>query len=128
MSALTQNQALSALLFLYREVLHKDLDWLQCVVRARRPTSLPVVLTREEVGAVLGYLQGMPWLMVSLLYGAGLRLIECVRLRVKDGDLFRNEITVREGKGRKDRATMLPARLKGPITVFIESSSQYTYG
>ncbi|HVS12579.1 MAG TPA: integron integrase [Thermoanaerobaculia bacterium] len=114
-SASTQNQALSALLFLYRHVLELDLPWLDQVVRARRPQRLPVVLTRSEVLSLLAQLQGTTWLMASLLYGSGLRLMECARLRVKDLDLERREITVREGKGRKDRRTMLPAPLLEPL-------------
>jgi site-specific recombinase XerD len=107
-SASTQNQALAALLSLYRQVLAQDFGWLDDVVRAKRTPRLPVVLTREEVKAILGALRGREWLMVMLLYGTGLRLRECLSLRVKDIDFGRNEITVREGKGRKDRRTMLP--------------------
>jgi integron integrase len=108
-SASTQNQALSALLFLYREVLQQELPWVDNVRRAKRPRRLPVVLTRDEVAALLAGLQGTPWLMASLLYGAGLRLMECVRLRVQDVDFARREIMVRRGKGNKDRRTTLPA-------------------
>ena len=111
-SASTQNQALSALLFLYQDVLGRKLEWLQGVVRAKRPVRLPVVLTRQEVDAVLVRLRGSHWLMASLMYGAGLRLMECCRLRVKDLDLSRGEITVRDGKGAKDRVTLLPASLR----------------
>ena len=107
-AASTQNQALSALLFLYREVLGVELPWLDDVVRAKRPLRLPVVLTRDEVRAVLQRLDGLPRLMAILLYGAGLRLLECCRLRVKDVDFAMNQITIRDGKGHKDRATMLP--------------------
>jgi len=114
-SASTQNQALAALLFLYREVLAQDFGWLHDLVRAKRTPRLPVVLTREEVKAILGALRGREWLMVMLLYGAGLRLEECLSLRVKDIDLGRNEITVREGKGGKDRRTMLPAAAREPL-------------
>jgi integrase len=110
-AASTQNQALSALLFLYREVLDQPVEWVEDVVRAKRPKKLPVVFTREEVKAVLGHLRGEAWLMASLLYGSGLRLMECVRLRVKDVDFARLQITVREGKGDKDRVTMLPPSL-----------------
>lgn len=105
----TQNQAMSALLFLYREVLQLNLPWLENVRRAKRPKRLPVVLSRDEVASVLAQMDGDAWLMASLLYGAGLRLMECVRLRVKDVDFIRREITVRNGKGGKDRRTMLPA-------------------
>ena len=114
-SASTQNQALSALLFLYRHVLNREVGDLGEVIRARKPTRLPVVMTRAEVKAVLSHLQGDKWLMASLLYGAGLRLMECLRLRVQDIDFARNEITVRDGKGAKDRVTMLPESLKTPL-------------
>jgi len=108
-AASTQNQALSALLFLYREVLAVDLPWLEDVVRAKRPQYLPVVLTRDETRALLQQLNGVPRIMALLLYGAGLRLLECCRLRVKDVDFAANQIVIRDGKGRKDRVTMLPA-------------------
>jgi integron integrase len=111
-SASTQNQALSALLFLYRAVLGLELEWMSTVVRAKRHSRLPVVLSRQEVTALLARLEGLPWLLASLLYGTGLRLSECVRLRVKDVDFQRNEIVVRGGKGQKDRKTLLPASLK----------------
>ncbi len=93
-SASTQNQALAALLFLYREVFGRDPGWLEGIVRAKRPQRLPVVLTRPEVSALLGALNGVNWIMAMLLYGAGLRLRECLRLRVKDIELTRNEIVV----------------------------------
>lgn len=108
----TQNQALAALLFLYSHVLGLDLPWLDTLVRARRPSRIPVVLTRQEVRAVLDHLEGVPRLMATLLYGSGLRLLECCRLRVKDVDLSSSVIVVREGKGNKDRRTMLPAAAK----------------
>lgn len=114
-SASTQNQALSALLFLYRYVLGREIGNLGEVIRARKPRRLPVVMTSEEVKAVLGQLTGDKWLMASLMYGAGLRLMECLRLRVQDIDFSRSEITVRDGKGGKDRLTMLPESLKGPL-------------
>jgi site-specific recombinase XerD len=114
-SSSTQNQALWALLFLYRHVLGRELGNLSNVIRARKPTRLPVVLTREEVKAVLSLLYHDKWLMASLMYGAGLRLMECLRLRVQDIDFARNEITVRDGKGQKDRVTMLPESLKTPL-------------
>jgi integron integrase len=114
-SSSTQNQALSALLFLYRYVLGRELGELGDVIRARRPKRLPVVLTREEVKAVLAQLTGDKWLRASLMYGAGLRLMECLRLRVQDIDFARNEITVRDGKGARDRVTMLPESLKTPL-------------
>jgi integron integrase len=111
-SASTQNQALSALLFLYRHVLDRKVGDLGEVIRARKPHHLPVVMTREEVKAVLRHLHGDRWLMASLMYGAGLRLMECLRLRVQDIDFARNEILIRDGKGAKDRITMLPESLK----------------
>src|SRR5262245_45794760 len=120
-SASTQNQALSALLFLYQEVLDRKLEWLQGIVRAKRPIRLPVVLTRDEVAAILGRLHGACWLMASLMYGVGLRLMEYCRLRVKDLDLERGEITVRDGKGAKDRVTLLPARLRQPLMIHLEN-------
>ena len=100
-AASTQNQALAALLFLYREVLALDLPWMEDVVRAKRPQRVPVVLSRAEVDRLLVMLDGQVWLMASLLYGSGLRLLECLRLRVKDVDFDRNEITVRAGKGKR---------------------------
>jgi integron integrase len=114
-SASTQNQALSALLFLYKQVLGVDLPWLDRIERAKKPQRLPVVWTRVEVAALLGELTGTSWLMASLLYGAGLRLMECVRLRVKDVDFAKAELVVRQGKGGKDRRTMLPAALVAPL-------------
>ncbi len=115
-SASTQNQALSALLFLYRHVIGKEVGDLGHVIRARKPIHLPVVLTRDEVKALLAQLAGDKWLMASLMYGAGLRLMECLRLRVQDIDFSRNEIMVRDGKGAKDRITMLPESLKQPLS------------
>jgi len=114
-SASTQNQALAALLFLYGEVLGMRLPWMQGIVRAKRPVQVPVVLTREEVRALLSQLEGTKWLMASLLYGAGLRLRECLRLRVKDLDFGYRQVVVRDGKGAKDRVTMLPAALIEPL-------------
>lgn len=111
-SAATQNQALSALLFLYREVLEMELPWLEDVVRAKKPARLPTVLTRAETVALLAQVQeGETRLVVQLLYGSGLRLLEALRLRVKDVDLARKELLVRDGKGGKDRVTMIPAQL-----------------
>jgi integron integrase len=107
-AASTQNQALHAILFLYREILGMELDWLTSVVRAKKPVLLPVVLTQDEVRRVLVHLEGVQWLAVMLLYGAGLRLLECLRLRVKDVDFSYRQITVRQGKGNKDRGTVLP--------------------
>jgi integron integrase len=110
-AASTQNQALSALLFLYREVLERDIGWLEGIERVRRPARLPEVLTRDEVRLVFLNLHGSHRLMAGLLYGSGLRLMECVRLRIKDVDFGYLRITVREGKGGKDRVTMLPENL-----------------
>ena len=114
-SASTQNQALNALLFLYHEVLNKSIGYIDGVVHAKRPRRLPVVLTKEEVGRLLGRMDGTPALMAMLLYGAGLRLMDCCRLRVKDLDFSQNQIVVRNGKGEKDRVTMLPAAVKEPL-------------
>jgi len=119
-AASTQNQALSALLFLYREVLGIELPWLDDVVRAKRPLHLPVVLTRDEVRAVIQRLHAAPRLMAILLYGAGLRLLECCRLRVKDVDFATNQIVIRDGKGHKDRTTMLPAAVKAELITHLE--------
>lgn len=119
-AASTQNQALSALLFLYREVLRIQLPWMETMVRAKRSQHVPTVLAREEVQALLAQLEGRPWLLASLLYGTGMRLMECMRLRVKDVDFSRNEITVRDGKGGKDRRTVLPKRLVEPLQREIE--------
>jgi integron integrase len=114
-AASTQNQALSALLFLYKDVLEPDLPWLDGIVRAKRPVRLPVVLTRAEVRAVLDRLDGVPRLIAYLLYGAGLRVLEGCRLRVQDVDFASNQIVVRGGKGEKDRVTMLPAIVKDAL-------------
>jgi len=121
-SASTQNQALSALLFLYREVLGVTLPWLDDLVRARRSQRLPVVLSREEVAAVLAQMAGPTRLMATLLYGAGLRLMECCRLRVKDLDFQRQQLIVREGKGNKDRVTLLPASLHAALRAQVEEA------
>ena len=110
-AAATQNQALAGLLFLYKQVLARDLPWLDDMVRAKRPVRLPVVLSAGEAQSLLSQLKGTPWLMASLLYGSGLRLSECLRLRVKDVDFAYRQILVRDGKGGKDRVTMLPESL-----------------
>ena len=123
-AASTQNQALSALLFLYKEVLEQDLPWLDGIVRAKRPMRLPVVLTREEVHAILSHLRGTPRLMATLLYGAGLRLLECAELRVKDVDFGLNHIVVRNGKGQKDRVTLLSATVKPDLARHLEAVRQ----
>ena len=114
-AASTQNQALSALLFLYQQFLQRKLGFLDNVERAKRPAKLPVVLTKAEAQGVIGQLAGSYRLMGNLLYGSGLRLMECVRLRVKDVDFSYSQITVREGKGGKDRVTMLPQSLHEPL-------------
>ena len=131
-AAATQNQALSAILFLYREVLGMELPWLDKIVRAKRPQRLPVVLTKQEVRSVLEQMSGVYGLMAAMLYGTGMRLMECVRLRVKDVDFERSEILIRDGKGAKDRVTMLPdsvvanlqAHLKWRRSVFNEDKRQ----
>lgn len=114
-SASTQNQAFSAILFLFRAVLKKDLSELKGVERAQNRERIPLVLSREEVRAVLSHLQGTPRVMAELLYGSGLRLMECLQLRVKDVDIPRRQLIVREGKGANDRATMLPQTVIGPL-------------
>jgi len=114
-SASTQNQAFNALLFLYHEVLSKKIGLIDGVVRAKRPQRLPVVLTKDEVKRVLDRMDGAPRLMGLLLYGAGLRLMECCRLRIKDIDFSRNEVVVRSGKGNKDRYTMLPSAVQDSL-------------
>lgn len=119
-SASTQNQALAAILFLYREVLQINLPWMDNVVRAKRSQRLPVVLSVEEVKRLLAAMDGRTWLMASLLYGTGMRLLECLRLRIKDVDFARSEITVRNGKGGKDRRTMLPQSLVTPLLREVE--------
>jgi integron integrase len=118
-TASTQNQALQALLFLYRQVLNVDLPWLDNVTRASRPKRLPVVLTIGEVRSVLAQLDGTPWLVASLLYGSGLRLTEGLKLRVKDLVVERGELIVRGGKGDKDRVTVLPGSIIGPLRMHL---------
>src|SRR5258707_8027218 len=112
--------ALSAILFLYRDVLEQELEWIEGFERAKRPARLPVVLTPAETRAVLAQLEGTKWLMASLLYGSGLRLMECLRLRVKDVDFGYGQILVRDGKGAKDRVTMLPQALIEPLKAHLE--------
>ena len=114
-AAATQHQALSALLFLYKQVLGIDLPWLNEVVRPKRPARLPTVLNEGEVQCLLALMYGVHGLMARLIYGTGLRLTECLRLRVKDVDFSRREVLVRDGKGAKDRVTMLPGSLLGPL-------------
>ena len=114
-AAATQQQALSALLFLYKQVLGIDLPWLDDIVRPKKPARLPTVLNEREVECILSLMEGVHGLMARLIYGTGLRLLECLRLRVKDVDFERREILVRDGKGAKDRVTMLPATLVAPL-------------
>lgn len=123
-AASTQNQALAALLFLYDKVLNHPLGRIEGVVRAHRPRRLPVVLTQQEVRAVLDGLDGTARFVCALLYGSGLRLLECLRLRVKDVDVHRNEILVHDGKGLKDRVTMLPDAVKKPLQAHLEKVRQ----
>ena len=120
-SASTQNQALAALLFLYREVLGRDVAWLDDLVRAKRPKRLPVVLTPAEVDQLLSRMQGTTKLVACLLYGSGLRLLEALTLRIKDVDLSRREIRVRDAKGGRERVTMIPARLLEPLGAHLEA-------
>ena len=134
-SASTQTVALSALLFLYRDVLKQELPYVSDIERARKPKRLPVVFTRDETKRILANLEGTQWLIAALLYGSGLRLMECLRLRVKDIDFTCGQVVVREGKGEKDRLTMLPTKLKQPllrhlqkIKVLHEEDLQAGYG
>lgn len=119
-SASTQNQALSAILFLYEVVVGQRLEWMNAIVRAHRPVRLPVVLSREEVSLVLARLHGPVKLMAALMYGGGLRLLECAELRVKDLDFGRGELLVRDGKGGKDRVTMLPVGLQPALQAHLD--------
>ena len=114
-AASTQNQALNAILFLYRDVLRIKLPWLEDVQRAKKPQRLPVVLTRQEVRVVLAHLEATTWLMAALVYGAGLRLLECLRLRVKDIDFGYQHLLIRDAKGQKDCITLLPQNLTDPL-------------
>jgi integron integrase len=127
-AASTQNQARSALLFLYKEVLGRELPWLDGIQKAKAPVRLPVVLTRDEVGRVLARLEGVHRLIGALLYGTGLRIMEAMRLRVKDVEFARREILVRDGKGNKDRVTMLPVRLVVPLRDQIAHSRELHRG
>ena len=123
-SPATQSQALAALLFLYKQVLGIDLPWMDNVVRAKPRRHIPAVLTTAEVARLLGRMSGREWLMASLLYGTGMRLMECMRLRVKDIDMARNEIVIRDPKFGRDRRTMLPQSLKEPLRLQIEVALQ----
>ena len=118
-SASTQNQALSAILFLYRDILKIELPWLDNVVKAKRPQRMPVVLTRDEVQAVLSHLDGTSGLILRLAYGTGMRILETARVRVKDIDFARNEVMIRDGKGFKDRVTMLPESMTLPLYKYL---------
>lgn len=116
----TQKQAMNAVVFLYKQVLQQDTGDFSGFAQARTPRHLPVVLSRDEVAALLGHMRGMHWMIAALLYGAGLRLAECLSLRVKDIDFGRRIITVRDGKGAKDRAVMLPASVADPLRHHLE--------
>jgi integron integrase len=120
-SSSTQNQALSALLFLYRNVLNQNIDWVEGIVRAKNSERLPVVLTRDEVRAVLDQLDGTPLIMATLLYGSGIRVMECARLRIKDVDFTTNQIIVRGGKGGNDRVTVLPDVVQDQLMAHIKT-------
>ena len=119
-SASTQNQAFNALLFLYHQVLNKDLDDSSNAIHAKKPRRLPTVMTKEEVGRVIGSLEGIHRLMAKLLYGSGLRLMECVRFRAKDIDFRMNQIVVRDGKSMEDRITVLPESVKLSLKEHLE--------
>jgi integron integrase len=123
-AASTQSQALSAILFLYQQVLKQDIGWLHDIVRAKQPQRLPVVFTQDEVAKVLRQLSGVTWIMGTFLYGAGLRLLECLRLRVKDLDFSSHHIVVRDGKGQKDRVTMLPQHVTPPLQTHLQDVKQ----
>jgi integron integrase len=123
-AASTQNQALNAILFLYRDVLKIDLPWMEDVQRAKKPQRLPVVFTRDEVRALLAQLEGTVWLMAMLTYGGGLRLLECLRLRVKDVDFHYRQLLVRDAKGQKDRVTLLPGSLIDPLRTHLAKIRQ----
>lgn len=124
-SASTQNQALAALLFLYREVLGIDLPWLENVTRAKRSRRLPVVLSQSETTRLLRNVQGTEGLIIRMLYGTGMRLMEALRLRVKDLDFDRSEITIRQGKGDKDRRVMLPESLRDDLAFILEERRRW---
>ena len=119
-AASTQNQALSAILFLFKQVLKRDISWLDDVIKAKKPKKLPLVFSKDEAKKVLLQLEGTKWIMASALYGSGLRLMECIRLRTKDIDFSYKQITVRDGKGQNDRVTMLPQPLIEPLQRHLE--------
>jgi integron integrase len=114
-TASTQTQALSAILFLYKEVLGEKIGFIENIYRAKKPRRLPVVFSRQEIREIMKHLSGEKWLMANIIYGAGLRLMECLRLRIKDVDFSYNQITVRDGKGQQDRITMLPEIITNPL-------------
>ncbi len=120
-SASTQNQALAAILFLYRDVLKVELPWQDKVVRAKPGQNLPVVLSRQETRLLLSHMTGLAWLMATLLYGSGLRLLECCRLRIKDVDFGRNQLTIRRGKGGKDRFALFPEGIRDDLRRQVEA-------
>lgn len=120
-SASTQNQALSAILFFYQHVLQKPLEWINPAVRAKKPKHLPVVLTRGEVKSIIDAMEGAPKLIATLLYGAGLRLNECLQLRFKDIEFAKEQILIRDGKGQKDRITTLPTTVKEPLLAHLRN-------
>jgi integron integrase len=120
-SASTQTQALCAILFLYKEVLGHEIGFIENIHRAKKPKRLPVVFARNEIRMLMKQLNGEKWLMANLIYGSGLRLMECLRLRVKDVDFSYNQITVRDGKGNQDRITMLPETIKHPLKKHLEN-------
>ena len=126
-SASTQNQALCAIIFLYKYVLKRRIGDLGEVIRARKPARLPVVMTKDEVKSVLSNLTGDKWIIAFLMYGAGLRLMECLRLRVQDLDFSKNQVTVRGGKGDKDRVTMLPESVKKPLAEHLSKVKKIHY-
>ncbi|MEJ2158534.1 MAG: integron integrase [Desulfobacteraceae bacterium] len=123
-AASTQNQALCALIFLYQEVLNIEMTDKINITYAKRPETLPVVFTKKEIGEILARLDGIYWIMGHLLYGAGLRLMECLRLRVKDMEFSQNQIVIRQAKGQKDRMTMLPKTIKSPLKTHLEKVKQ----
>ena len=127
-SASTQNQAMCALLFLYRDVLKVDSIEINLSQRAKRPERLPLVLTKQEVRSILERMKGSARLVSGLLYGAGLRLMECLTLRIKDIDFLRNEIVVRDGKGQKDRVTMLPEAVKDSLKLHLLTRMSHRWG
>jgi integron integrase len=119
-SASTQNQARNAILFLYKNVLNRNLEWMDGIVHAKGPVRLPVVLSRSEAAELLRHIHGTPWLISAIMYGSGLRLLEGCRLRLKDVDFHRRELTVRDGKGQKDRVTVFPVSLLKPLAAHLE--------